>query len=140
MANIIEITDFDAPELDIYARLTEVQLLNRREPGKGMFIAESPLVIERALDAGCVPISFLMETKHAQGKAKQLIERCGNIPVYTAELDVLTQLTGFKLTRGSCPKKSSPSSSAQRATASPPGPSPTATIPFSSRCRTASIR
>ncbi len=100
MANIIEITDFDAPELDVYARLTEVQLLNRREPGKGMFIAESPLVIERALDAGCVPISFLMETKHAQGKAKQLIERCGDIPVYTAELDVLTQLTGFKLTRG----------------------------------------
>ena len=100
MANIIEITDFGAPELDVYARLTEVQLLNRREPGKGMFIAESPLVIERALDAGCVPISFLMEAKHALGKAKQLIERCGNIPVYTAELDVLTQLTGFKLTRG----------------------------------------
>ncbi len=100
MAHIIEITDFDAPELDVYARLTEVQLLNRREPDKGMFIAESPLVIERALDAGCVPVSFLMETKHAQGKAKHLIDRCGGIPVYTAELDVLTQLTGFKLTRG----------------------------------------
>lgn len=100
MPNIIEITDFNAPELDVYARLTEVQLLNRREPEKAMFIAESPLVIERALDAGCVPISFLMETKHAQGKAKHLIDRCGDIPVFTAELDVLTQLTGFKLTRG----------------------------------------
>lgn len=100
MPNIIEITDFNAPELDVYARLTEVQLLNRREPEKAMFIAESPLVIERALDAGCVPISFLMETKHAQGKAKHLIDRCGDIPVFTAELEVLTQLTGFKLTRG----------------------------------------
>lgn len=100
MPNIIEITDFNAPELDVYARLTEVQLLNRREPEKAMFIAESPLVIERALDAGCVPISFLMETKHAQGKAKHLIDRCGDIPVFTAELDVLTQLTGFRLTRG----------------------------------------
>ena len=100
MANIKEVTDFSDPQLDIYARLTEVQLLNRREPDKGIFIAESPKVIERALNAGCVPISFLMETKHVENQAKQLIARCGDIPVFTAELDVLTQLTGFKLTRG----------------------------------------
>ena len=100
MANIKEVTDFSDPELDIYARLTEVQLLNRREPDKGIFIAESPKVIERALNAGCLPISFLMETRHVENQAKQLIARCGDIPVFTAELDVLTQLTGFKLTRG----------------------------------------
>ena len=100
MANIKEVTDFSDPELDIYARLTEVQLLNRREPDKGIFIAESPKVIERALNAGCVPISFLMETRHVENQAKELIARCGDIPVFTAELDVLTQLTGFKLTRG----------------------------------------
>lgn len=100
MANIKEVTDFSDPELDIYARLTEVQLLNRREPDKGIFIAESPKVIERALNAGCVPISFLMETRHVENQAKDLIARCGDIPVFTAELDVLTQLTGFKLTRG----------------------------------------
>ena len=100
MANIRKVTDFSDPELDIYARLTEVQLLNRREPDKGIFIAESPKVIERALNAGCVPISFLMETRHVENQAKQLIARCGDIPVFTAELDVLTQLTGFKLTRG----------------------------------------
>lgn len=100
MANIKEVTDFSDPELDIYARLTEVQLLNRREPDKGIFIAESPKVIERALNAGCVPISFLMETRHVENQAKDLIARCGDIPVFTAGLDVLTQLTGFKLTRG----------------------------------------
>lgn len=100
MTNIKEVTDFSDPELDIYARLTEVQLLNRREPDKGIFIAESPKVIERALNAGCVPISFLMETRHVENQAKQLIARCGDIPVFTAGLDVLTQLTGFKLTRG----------------------------------------
>lgn len=100
MANIVEITDFQAPELDVYARLTEGQLLNRAEPEKGMFIAESPKVIERALDAGCVPVSFLVERKHLEGEAKPLIERCKEIPVYTADFDVLTQLTGFKLTRG----------------------------------------
>lgn len=100
MANIKEVTDFSDPELDIYARLTEVQLLNRREPDKGIFIAESPKVIERALNAGCVPISFLMETRHVENQAKGLIARCGDITVFTAELDVLTQLTGFKLTRG----------------------------------------
>lgn len=100
MTNIKEVTDFSDPELDIYARLTEVQLLNRREPDKGIFIAESPKVIERALNAGCVPISFLMETQHVENQAKELIARCGDIPVFTAGLDVLTQLTGFKLTRG----------------------------------------
>ena len=100
MSNIIEITDFSAPELDVYARLTEGQLLNRHAPEKGIFIAESPKVIERALDAGCVPISFLMESKHISGQGKPLIERCRDIPVYTAGFDVLTQLTGFQLTRG----------------------------------------
>ena len=101
MANFIEIRDFDAPELDVYARLTENQLLCRREPENAMFIAESPMVIERALDAGCVPLSFLMEKKHADGKAGELLSRCPeDISVYTAELEVLTQLTGFHLTRG----------------------------------------
>ena len=100
MANIIEITNFMDPELDVYARLTEAQLLNRFEPKKGMFIAESPKVIDRALDAGCIPVSCLMEHKHIEGQAKDIIARCGDIPVYTAEFDILTQLTGFKLTRG----------------------------------------
>ena len=100
MSNIIEITDFEAPELDIYARLTEGQLLNRHEPEKGIFIAESPKVIERALDAGCVPVSILCEKKHIEGQAHDIISRCRQIPVYTAEFDVLTKLTGFKLTRG----------------------------------------
>lgn len=100
MPNIVEITDFAAPELDIYARLTEGQLLNRHEPDKGIFIAESPKVIERALDAGCVPISLLMEAKHVESQAADIIRRCGEIPVYTAEFKVLTQLTGFHLTRG----------------------------------------
>ena len=100
MSNIIRITDFLSPGLDIYARLTEAQLLNRREPEKGIFIAESPKVIERALNAGCVPISFLMEERHVENQAKELIAGCGDIPVYTATLEVLTQLTGFKLTRG----------------------------------------
>lgn len=101
MANFIEINSFDAPELDVYARLTENQLLCRMHPENAMFIAESPLVIERALDAGCTPLSFLMETKHAEGKAKELLARCpDNINVYTAPLEVLTELTGFHLTRG----------------------------------------
>lgn len=100
MKNIIEITDFNAPELDIYARLTENQLLNRHEPEEGIFIAESPKVIERALDSGCKPISILMEKKHIETQGKDILERCGDIPVYTAEFDILTQLTGFKLTRG----------------------------------------
>ena len=81
MPNIIEITDFSAPELDIYARLTENQLVNRADPAHAMFIAESPVVIGRALDAGCRPVSFLMETKHVTGKGRELIERCGDVPV-----------------------------------------------------------
>lgn len=109
MSNIIPITSFGAPELDIYARLSEVQLLNRFEPEKGLFIAESPKVIERALDAGCVPVSMLVEDRHVEGEAKNIIARCGEVPVYTAAFDVLTQLTGFKLTRGMlCAMRRSP--------------------------------
>ena len=100
MANIIEITDFSAPQLDVYARLSEVQLLTYHEPKPGIFIAESPKVIERALDAGYEPISFLVEKKHIEGQAKEVLARCSDVPVYTAELDVLTKLTGFALTRG----------------------------------------
>ena len=100
MADIRAIRDFAAPELDIYARLTENQLVNRADPENALFIAESPVVIERALDAGCVPVSFLMEEKHVEGKGRALIERCGDVPVYTASLETLTQLTGFHLTRG----------------------------------------
>ena len=96
----IEITDFTAPELDVYARLTEAQLLNRFEPKKGMFIAESPKVIMRALDAGCVPVSLLVERNHINEEAAEAIRRCGDVPVFTASLDILTQLTGFQLTRG----------------------------------------
>ena len=100
MLNITEITDFSAPELDIYARLTEVQLLNREFPEKGMFIAESPKVIERALDAGYEPVSVLVEKKHIEGEAREVIAKCGDVPVFTAEFDVLKELTGFPLTRG----------------------------------------
>lgn len=100
MHNIVEIKDFSSPELDVYARLTEVQLLNREYPEKGMFIAESPKVIERALDAGYEPVSVLVEKKHIEGEAKPVLERIGEIPVYTAEFDVLKELTGFPLTRG----------------------------------------
>ena len=100
MNNIIEITDFLAPELDVYARLTEVQLLNREFPEKGLFIAESPKVIERALNAGYEPVSYLMEKRHIEGEGKDILSRMEDIPVYCAEFDVLTQLTGFKLTRG----------------------------------------
>lgn len=95
-----EITDFHAPELDVYARLTENQLVNRADPANGLFVAESPLVIGRALDAGCEPVSFLMEKKHVAGKGAELLARCPYVPVYAAELEVLTQLTGFHLTRG----------------------------------------
>ena len=98
--NLIEITDFHAPELDVYARLTEAQLLNRFEPAKGMFIAESPKVIMRALDAGCIPVSILVERSRMVGESLDVINRCEGVPVYTADLDVLTQLTGYQLTRG----------------------------------------
>ena len=97
---IHQITDFNAPELDVYARLTENQLVNRADPENALFVAESPLVIGRALDAGCAPVSFLMEQKHIEGKGAALLARCPDVPVYAAELDVLTQLTGFHLTRG----------------------------------------
>ena len=101
MARIIDITDFSAPELDIYARLTENQLVNRADPDNALFVAESPLVIGRALDTGCTPVSFLMERKHIAGKGAEVLARCpADIPVYAAELPVLTQLTGFHLTRG----------------------------------------
>ena len=100
MANIIEITTFEDPRLDVYARLTEAQLLNRFEPAKGMFIAESPKVIQRALDAGCKPVSLLMERKDIDGQAAEIIAQCGDIPLFTADRDVLCQLTGFQLTRG----------------------------------------
>ena len=100
MNKITEITDFSAPELDIYARLTEVQLLNREFPEKGLFIAESPKVIGRALDAGYEAVSCLMEKRHINGEGKEILARIKDVPVYCAEADVLTQLTGFKLTRG----------------------------------------
>ena len=100
MAMIIELQNLNAPELDVFARLTEAQLRNRLEPEKGIFIAESPKVIRRALDAGYEPVSLLMEPRHIEGDAKDLIERCGQIPVYTGERNLLQQLTGFALTRG----------------------------------------
>ena len=100
MKDFIEITDFSDPELDVYARLTEAQLLNRFEPKKGMFIAESPKVIMRALDAGCEPVSLLVERNHVNAEAAEAIECCGDVPVYTATLEILTKLTGFQLTRG----------------------------------------
>ena len=100
MPNVIEITDFSAPELDVYARLTEAQLLNRFEPARGMFIAESPKVIHRALDGGCVPVSMLMERKDIDGSAAEILARCPEIPVYTADEDLLCGLTGYHLTRG----------------------------------------
>ena len=100
MPNIIEITDYTAPELDVYARLTENQLVNRADPEHGLFIAESPNVILRALDGGYEPVSLLMERKHIEGQAREVVARCGDIPLYTAPLPVLTELTGFPLTRG----------------------------------------
>lgn len=100
MPNIIHINNFNAPELDIYARLSEVQLLRFYEPNTGIFIAESPKVIERALNAGYEPISFLMEEKHLETEGKDILVRCENVPVYTSSFEILTQLTGFQLTRG----------------------------------------
>ena len=100
MRNIYIIDDFNAPELDIYARLSEVQLLRYYEPDAGIFIAESPKVIERALNAGYKPISFLMEEKHIDTEGKDILARCENVPVYTSSFEMLTRLTGFQLTRG----------------------------------------
>lgn len=100
ISNIIPIKDLNSPDLDIYARCNEAQLLHYYEPNGGLFIAESPKVIERALDAGYTPISLLVEEKHIDGEARTLVARCKNIPIYTAPFSILTQLTGFQLTRG----------------------------------------
>lgn len=100
MANIIEITDVAAPELDVFTRLTEAQLRNRLEPEKGIFVAESPKVISVALDVGIKPRSLLMERRHIDGDGKNIIDRCGDIPVYTADREVLESITGYRLTRG----------------------------------------
>ena len=120
MSKIIEITDISAPELDVYARLTQAQLRNRLEPEKGIFIAESPKVIRLALDAGCVPLSLLMERKHITGDGAEIIIRCGDVPVYTADRRVLESLTGYQLTRGvlcamARPKPLSPASVCENA-------------------------
>ncbi len=100
MPNIIEIHDPGAPELALFARLTERQLRSRMEPEKGIFIAETAKVVALALDAGCVPLALLMERRYLEGNGKILAQRCGQIPIYTAEPEVLTQLTGYRLTRG----------------------------------------
>ncbi|MEI3078040.1 MAG: RNA methyltransferase [Oscillospiraceae bacterium] len=100
MANIITLTSLDAPELDVYARLTQAQLRNRLEPEKGLFIAESPKVIGTALNAGLTPVSFLMEQRHITGDAASLLARFPDVPVYTAERELLARLTGYTLTRG----------------------------------------
>lgn len=100
MANIVEIADFSVPELDVYARLTQAQLRNRLEPEKGIFIAESPKVISVALDVGYKPVSLLMERRHIEGDGREIIAQCRDIPVYTADREVLENLTGYQLTRG----------------------------------------
>ena len=100
MPHIIEVTDLAAPELDVYARLTQAQLRNRLEPEKGVFIAESPKVISRALDAGFVPVSLLMERRQITGPAAEILTRCGDAPIYTADRELLAALTGYELTRG----------------------------------------
>ena len=100
MPQIMELTDFSAPELDVFARLTDTRLRNQAEPEKGIFIAESPKVITTALDAGYEPISFLMEHRHIEGDAAPLLARCPDVTVYTGSRDLLRQLTGFALTRG----------------------------------------
>ncbi len=100
MANIHTITDFNSPELDIYARLKENQLQHYFEPAPGLFIAESPNVINRALNSGCKPYSILVEHSQINKEAKEIITRCGDVPIYTAPFDILTKLTGFQLTRG----------------------------------------
>lgn len=98
--NIIHITDFNAPELAIYSKMSEAELLHLYEPHGGIFIAESPKVIDRALHAGYEPISILMEEKDIEKDELSILERCNDIPVYTAAFEVLTQLTGYQLTRG----------------------------------------
>lgn len=100
MNNLIEITDLNKSELAIYAQLSEVQLLRYHEPKPGLFIAESPKVIERALDAGYEPVSFLLETGSINDHTKKILERCCDVPVYAASAEVLKGLTGYQLTRG----------------------------------------
>ena len=100
MAKIIEITSLDIPELQMFTRLTDTRLRDRLDRSKGIFIAESTKVITYALDAGFEPIALLMERKHIEGQAKDIIARCGDIPVYTAHREVLAELTGYALTRG----------------------------------------
>jgi len=100
MAKLIEITSLDLPELGVFTRLTEAQLRNRLEPEKGIFIAESPKVIARALEAGYQPLSLLMERKHLEGQGRDIMERCGDIPVYTGDNDLLAALTGYQVNRG----------------------------------------
>jgi tRNA G18 (ribose-2'-O)-methylase SpoU len=100
MAHIVTIQDLDDPQLDVFARLTQAQLRNRRTPEQGLFIAESPKVIGHALDAGYVPVSLLMDRKHLEGQGKEIVARCGDVPVYTGEEELLSALTGYTLTRG----------------------------------------
>ena len=100
MAELIEITSLDSPELEVFTRLTEAQLRNRLEPEKGIFIAESPKVIARALEAGYQPLSLLMERKHLEGQGRDIMERCGDIPVYTGDNELLAALTGYQVNRG----------------------------------------
>lgn len=100
MAEMIRITDLNAPELDAYARLSEVQLRRFYEPETGLFIAESPKVIERALHAGYQPVSFLVEEGHADAQLHGILAKYSDIPAYTAPMEVLTKLTGYALTRG----------------------------------------
>lgn len=101
MQSVIKITDFSAPELDVFVRLTGKELRNKLEPERGIFIAESPTVIEVALNAGCEPISFLTDERLLESDAvKRILPRCEGIPIYAASREVLTSLTGFALTRG----------------------------------------
>ncbi len=100
MADLIDITGLDMPELNMYVGASEVQLLRYFEPRPGVFVAESPNVILRALDAGYEPLSLLMEKSQAEGAAKEVITRVGRVPVYVAEAEVLKKLTGFEMTRG----------------------------------------
>lgn len=97
---VIEISSLSHPGVEIFSTLTEAQLRNRIEPDKGIFIVESPKVIKVALDAGCEPLAILCERKHIIGDASALIERCGDIPVYTGSRELLATLTGYVLTRG----------------------------------------
>ncbi len=100
MSHIIEITDLDREELKVYTSLNEAQLLHYNEPDPGIFIAESPKVIERAIHSGCEPVSFLMEKSHIETQAKEILKKWPEVPVYTGELSLLSQITGYPLTRG----------------------------------------